>query len=67
MNDDYHGIIGHSDDSFLLAPSLIALQEMLENMHKNIIYILAPIQILPNVRPSAWPFSFQGNQENCPL
>ena len=30
VNDNYHGIIGYSDDSFLLAPSLSALQEMLQ-------------------------------------
>ena len=29
VNDNYHGIIGYSDDSFLLAPTLSALQEML--------------------------------------
>ena len=29
VNDNYHGIIGYSDDSFLLAPSESALQEMM--------------------------------------
>ena len=30
VNDNYHGIIGYSDDSFFLAPTLSSLQEMLE-------------------------------------
>ena len=29
INENYHGILGYSDDNFLLAPSLSALQEML--------------------------------------
>ena len=30
INGNYHGIIGYSDDSFLLAPTVSALQEMLQ-------------------------------------
>ena len=34
INSNYFGIIGYSDDSFLLAPSLDALQEMLSICEK---------------------------------